>query len=83
MNACLQIPSLQRYIILEQHQPIAIVMRRSDGGYLRQQIEGVEGAIALPFLECELSMRDIFDDIEFTPTCVLADEPVYEVSADG
>jgi len=83
MNAYLQIPSLQCYVILEQHQPIAIVMRRSEGGFLRQQIEGIEQAIALPFLACELAMRDIYDGIEFTPTCVQEDEPEYEVNADG
>lgn len=80
MNAYLQIPSLQCYIVLEQHQPIAIVMRRSEGGFLRQVIEGVEEAFPLPFLGFELAMRDLYDGIEFTPTCVQEDEPVYEVS---
>jgi len=82
MNAYLQIPSLQCYVILEQHQPIAVVMRRSEGGFLRQQIEGIEQAIALPFLACEMAMRDIYDGIEFTPTCVQEDEPEYEVSVE-
>lgn len=77
MNAYLQIPSLQCYIVLEQHQPIAIVLRRSEGGFLRQMIEGVEAAIELPFLGCELAMRDLYDGIEFTPTCVQEDEPEY------
>lgn len=80
MNAYLQIPSLQCYIVLEQHQPIAIVMRRSEGGFLRQVIEGGEEALPLPFLGFELAMRDLYDGIEFTPTCVQEDEPVYEVS---
>jgi Uma2 family endonuclease len=80
MNAHLQIPSLQCYIVLEQHQPIAIVMRRSEGGFLRQVIEGVDDAIPLPFLGFELAMRDLYDGIEFTPTCVQEDEPEYEVS---
>jgi len=65
---------------LEQHHPIAIVMRRSEGGFLRQVIEGVEEAFPLPFLGFELAMRDLYDGIEFTPTCVQEDEPVYEVS---
>ncbi len=80
MNAYLQIPSLQCYIVLEQHQPIAIIMRRSNGGFLRQVIEGVEEAIPLPFLGCELAMRDLYDGIEFTPTCVQEDEPEYAAS---
>jgi Uma2 family endonuclease len=83
MNAYLQIPSLQCYIVLEQHQPIAIVMRRSEGGFLRQVIEGVDEAIPLPFLGCELAMRDLYDGIEFTPTCVQEDESEYEVSEES
>jgi len=83
MNAYLQIPSLQCYIVLEQHQPTAIIMRRSEGGFLRQVIEGVDEAIPLPFLDCELAMRDIYDGIEFTPTCVQEDEPAYEVSEEA
>lgn len=83
MNAYLQIPSLQCYIVLEQHQPIAIVMRRSEGSFLRQVIEGVDDAIPLPFLGCELAMRDLYDGIEFTSTCVQEDEPEYEVSEES
>lgn len=78
MNAYLQIPSLQCYIVLEQHQPVAIVLRRSEGGFLRQQIEGIDETIALPFLDCELAMRDIYDRIEFAPTCVQEDEARYD-----
>ena len=78
MNAYLQIPSLQCYILLEQHQPIAIIMRRTADGFLRQQIEGVEEKIDLPFLTCDLTMRDIYDGIEFTPTCVQELMPEYE-----
>ena len=83
MNAYLQIPSLQCYIVLEQHQPTAIIMRRSEGGFLRQVTEGVDEAIPLPFLDCELAMRDIYDGIEFTPTCIQEDEPAYEVSEEA
>jgi Uma2 family endonuclease len=79
MTAYLQIPCLQCYIVLEQHQPIAIVMRRSEGGFLRQVVEGIDKTIPLPFLACELSMQDLYDGIEFTPTCVQEDEPEYEI----
>ncbi len=81
MTAYLQIPSLRCYIIWEQHQPIAIVMRRSEGGFLRQQVQGVDKRIPLPFLGCELSMRDLYDGIEFTPTCIQEEELQYEISA--
>ena len=76
LNAYLEIPSLECYVVLEQHKPLAIVMRRTADGFLRETYEGVESTIAFPFLECSLSLRDIYDGIEFTPTCV--QEPVSE-----
>jgi hypothetical protein len=36
----LTIPSVECYITLEQHQPIA--MRRANGGFLRELVEGIE-----------------------------------------
>ncbi len=83
MNAYLQIPSLQCYTVLEQHQPAAIVMRRSDGGFLRQVVEGVDGTIPLPLLGFELALREIYDGIEFTATCVQEEEPEYQISDGG
>jgi Uma2 family endonuclease len=80
MTAYLAIPSLECYIVLEQHQPIAIVMRRSNGGFLRELVEGVEGTIDLPFLGCSLPMREIYDGIEFTAECVQEPDPEYELT---
>ncbi len=79
MAAYLSIPSLECYIALEQHQPIAIVMRRTSGGFLREFIEGVEANIDLPFLGCSLPMREIYDGIQFTVECVQEPELEYEV----
>jgi Uma2 family endonuclease len=80
MAAYLTIPSLECYIALEQHQPIAIVMRRANGGFLRQTIQGIEATIELPFLGCSLPMREIYDGIEFTAECVQEPDPEYELS---
>jgi Uma2 family endonuclease len=80
MTAYLTIPSLECYIALEQHQPIAIVMRRANGGFLREMIEGIERTIDLPFLGCSLPMREIYDGIEFTAECVQEPDPEYELS---
>jgi Uma2 family endonuclease len=80
MTAYLTIPSLECYIALEQHQPIAIVMRRANGGFLREMIEGIERTIDLPFLGCSLPMRDIYDGIEFTAECVQEPDPEYELT---
>ncbi len=80
MTAYLTIPSLECYIALEQHQPIAIVMRRVNGGFLRELVEGIERTIDLPFLGCSLPMRDIYDGIEFTAECVQEPDPEYELT---
>jgi Uma2 family endonuclease len=78
--AYLEIPSLECYIILEQHTPVAIVMRRTEKGFLRETYEGVEASILLPFLGCSSSLRDVYDGVEFTETCVQEPLPEYAVT---
>lgn len=77
MSAYLAIPSLQCYIVQNQHQPIAIVMRRVDGGFLREELEGIEVEIELPFLGCSLPMRETYEGVEFTAECVQESEMEY------
>jgi Uma2 family endonuclease len=81
MTAYLSIATLECYIILEQHQPVAIVMRRTRDGFLRESIEGMDAKIDLPFLGCSLSMQEIYDRIEFTAECVQEPELEYEVGS--
>jgi Uma2 family endonuclease len=81
MRAYLGIPSLQCYLILEQHQPEAIIMRRTDAGFLREFVEGIDSVIELPFLDCSLTMREIYNGVEFTPICVQESETEYEIPA--
>jgi Uma2 family endonuclease len=80
LAAFLEVPSLECYIILEQHTPIAIVMRRTEGGFLRECYHGVEALIQLPFLACSLTLRDVYEGVEFTATCVQEPIPEYEVT---
>jgi Uma2 family endonuclease len=78
LAAYLGIPSLNCYVILEQHTPSAIVMRRTPQGFLRETHEGIEATIELPFLGCWLPLREIYDGIEFTATCVQEPEIEYD-----
>lgn len=78
LAAYLEISSLECYIILEQHTPMAIVMRRTENGFLRETCDDIEASIALPFIGGALSLRDIYDGIEFTPTCVQEPLPEYD-----
>jgi len=77
MTAYLKIASLRCYVILEQHIPMAIVMRRTADGFLRETFEGVDTQIELPFINCTLPLRDIYEGIEFTLTGVLETELAY------
>ncbi|MCU0708244.1 MAG: Uma2 family endonuclease [Pirellula sp.] len=65
MTAYLTIPSLQCYITLEQDQPIATVMRRTQEGFLREVVEGITSTIDLPSLDCSLPMTEIYRGIKF------------------
>lgn len=80
MQAYLQMATLECYIVLEQHQPLAIVLRRKKAGFLRENIEGTQGNIELPFLGCSLAMSEVYEGIEFTPTCVQEPEVEYETN---
>ena len=79
LDAYLSISSLECYVILEQHKPFAIVMRRTPNGFLRETYEKIEATIALPFLGCSLPLRAIYEGIEFTSTCIQETELEYEV----
>lgn len=78
LNAYLSIPSLQWYVILEQHQPIAIVLRRTDNGFLREVYEGLDAVIDLPWLGCSLLLSEVYRNVEFTPTCVQEEMLQYQ-----
>jgi Uma2 family endonuclease len=80
LEAYQSIPSLECYIVLEQHQPIATLWRRSQRGWIKETIQGIDTTIELPFLNCTLALRDIYEDIEFTDTCVQEPDPEYEFS---
>ncbi|MFO0939570.1 MAG: Uma2 family endonuclease [Pirellulales bacterium] len=80
LNAYLKINSLECYIILEQHTPSVIVLRRTPQGFLRETYEGLEAVIELPFLGVSLALRDIYDGVEFSATCVQESEEEYEIA---
>ncbi len=80
LEAYQSILSLECYIVLEQHQPIATLWRRSQRGWIKETIQGIDTTIELPFLNCTLALRDIYEDIEFTDTCVQEPDPEYEFS---
>jgi hypothetical protein len=65
MEAYLSIQTLECYIVLEQHQPIALVLRRTSDGFANETFQGIHSRIELPFLGCNLTMADIYKGIEY------------------
>ncbi|MEQ1824705.1 MAG: Uma2 family endonuclease [Pirellula sp.] len=80
LSAYLTIDSLDVYIILEQHKPLAIIMRRTPDGFLRETYEGMDARIELPMLGFRLNLSDVYEGVEFTASCVQEPDPEYEVS---
>ncbi|MFM7975815.1 MAG: Uma2 family endonuclease [Pirellula sp.] len=80
LEAYQSIPSLECYIVLEQHQPIASMWRRSKRTWIKETIQGIDATIDLPFLSCMLAMEDIYEDIAFSDTCVQEPDLDYEFS---
>lgn len=81
MMAYLTIDSLQRYVLLEQDKPHAIVFRRTEAGFLREVLEGLAASIHLPFLACELMFKEVYDGIEIPLPTV--QEPAAEYQTRG
>ena len=79
LEAYLTIDSIQAYILFEQHKPMAIIMRRTENGYLRETTEGLSTEIELPFLAIRLPLSEIYARVDFTASIVNEPEWSYEI----
>lgn len=61
----LSIASLAVYLMVEQDEPTVIAYRRCDQGFEREVYQGLEAVIALPEIQCELALAEIYDRVEF------------------
>lgn len=60
------IPSFQEYLLIEQDRVhVTHYVRQSDGAWLRRDVIGIEAAVKLFFVECELTMTEIYRDVTF------------------
>ena len=66
-DAYLTIPSLHAYLLIEQDKPGVVVYRRGTEGFVAESYEGLAVVIALPEIETELPLREIYDGVEFIP----------------
>lgn len=74
-EAYLSIHSLSVYVLFEQTAPAALVYRRGDSGFDRETYAGLEAAIALPEIGCQLPLAEVYERVEFVPQ---ADDELQE-----
>src|SRR6185369_7490553 len=58
------IESLVEYLLVAQDEPrIEQYLRQADGRWLFTAVAGLEAAIALPSIQCELSLAEVYDKV--------------------
>ena len=66
-DAYLTLPSLKVLLFVESDRPSVIVHRRKpEGGFGVEYYSGSEGAIALPEIEAELPLAELYQRAEFS-----------------
>lgn len=73
----LSIDSLRVSLRLEQSAAEATVDRRTDSGFQPETYLGREAVIPLPEIDCQLSLAELYENVEFPPA-VSDDEPGAE-----
>jgi Uma2 family endonuclease len=66
-DAYLTIPSLCVYALVEQETAAVVVFRRTETGFVREVVEGMNAVLPLGEIETELPLSEIYDGVEFTP----------------
>lgn len=61
----IQIPSLQYYLIISQHKISVTCYAKTDLGWLVKGYENIEEVISLNNLQLEISLADIYENIDF------------------
>ncbi len=63
-QAYLTIPSLRLYLLVEQDSAEVVVLRRAEQGFLREVHQGLTAVIAMPELDCELPLEEIYERVD-------------------
>ena len=62
-----QIPALREYLLVSQEEPeIERFLRNDDGTWTRTEASGPDAVLPLPSLGVEISLREVYDKVEFT-----------------
>ncbi len=61
-----QIETLRDYVLISQDKPfIEHFSRRENGGWEKNEIEGIEASVKIDSIECEILLAELYDLIEF------------------
>jgi Uma2 family endonuclease len=59
------IRSLAAYLLVEQESAQVVVYRRTERGFVRETHSGLDAAIPLPEIGCELPLAEVYERVEF------------------
>jgi len=73
LDAYQKIPSLRTYLIVAQrHRHVIAYTRNASDAWLREEFHG-DGDVPVPFLDFELSLEQIYEDVALPPLTVRED----------
>lgn len=66
------IESFAEYVLVAQHRPhVTHYVRGEHGVWLHREYHELEAVVQLASVNCELSLRDVYEDVEFPPPAPL------------
>jgi Uma2 family endonuclease len=66
--AYLAIVTLGIYLLVEQNQAAVLVYRRNEGDFEREVYQGLAAVIALPEIECQMPLTELYANVRFPST---------------
>jgi Uma2 family endonuclease len=65
------IESFREYILIAQHRPHAThYFKESDGRWIHEEVNELGAHLRIMSLDCELNLRDVYENVEFPPLAV-------------
>ena len=59
------LPSLQIYLVIDQHEALVEAYLRHEGGWLLREYSDLDAVVPLPALGCDLPLAEIYAGIDF------------------
>ncbi|MDQ3009298.1 MAG: Uma2 family endonuclease [Acidobacteriota bacterium] len=62
------IPNFREYLLVAQHRPhVTHLVKQADGSWNQREYNELDAVVKLVSLECDLSLREIYEAVSFTP----------------